>query len=341
MFGALRISLAVLVGISHAGFNVFGFNPGVFAVIIFYLISGYVTAALLKTADVQPISFLKERLLRLLPSYFAFAVLAAAIWFFLAPQSHFLSRSPRLADWIANVTVVPLNYFMWSEQDRFTLLPPTWSLGLELQFIMAAPILLRRLGPALGSDKPAPWIIPIFLLSAGFYLVATIPMVIDTDIYGYRLLPGVLWMFLAGFFLQRKHKKLAVAGFTVASLTLISIALGLAPIRPFNVETATGIVFGIPLVAGLAQLRRRWWDDFLANLAYPFFLSHFIVLWLFDAAGIAIGTIPQSFPLLSSWLLLTLALSWAAFYYFERPLISWRRRLRLPRSSAPGRRSPA
>mgnify|MGYP003343567634 FL=1 len=47
--GYLRLILALLVLLSHAGWRVAGLNPGVTAVIGFYLISGYVMAGLVRS----------------------------------------------------------------------------------------------------------------------------------------------------------------------------------------------------------------------------------------------------------------------------------------------------
>ena len=183
MFGTLRFILAILVALSHTGFNIFGYNPGVFAVTIFFLISGYVTSALLSQSGVLTIRFYAERFTRLMPSYWGIAALTWVIWFYLPPQSYFLSRQPRAMDWIANVTVVPLNYFMWSGQDRFTLIPPAWSLGLEIQFYLVAPFLLLKSFRPFASYRPDAIIKLTFFLSASLYLGATIPTILDADVF--------------------------------------------------------------------------------------------------------------------------------------------------------------
>ncbi len=329
MFGTLRLVLAFLVGLSHTGYTVAGFNPGVFAVVIFFLISGYVTSSLLSAPNAQPLNFYAERLVRLMPSYWTLSALTAAVWWLLAPESPFLSHSPEVWDWLANLTVIPLNYYMWTGgQERFTLLPAAWSLGLELQFYLVAPWLLRRrVNPSAGLFDFGLLLI-VFALSSAFYLVASLPRVMNADVFGYRLLPGVLWIFLAGSFLHRRQYAFAAGAWLVAFTALVCLSTHLAVVRPFNMETAAGICVGIPLVACLARLRRRPWDEFLADLAYPFFLSHFTMLWVFEWTGAPSKSLPDQPILLLAWTISTLTLSWSVFRLTEKPLNAWRRRLR-------------
>ena len=50
MLGSLRLLLALAVAASHVDYRIAGLNPGVSAVVGFYLISGYVMAGLLQRA---------------------------------------------------------------------------------------------------------------------------------------------------------------------------------------------------------------------------------------------------------------------------------------------------
>ncbi len=73
MLGTFRLFLAMLVASSHTGLSLAGLNPGVMAVVGFYLISGYVTAGLMARHYSDPSqvsSFYLDRAIRLLPQYF-------------------------------------------------------------------------------------------------------------------------------------------------------------------------------------------------------------------------------------------------------------------------------
>ena len=333
MFGTLRLTLAVLVGLSHAGVTVFGFNPGVGSVVVFFLISGFVTSALLAPEGRTAGGFYVERLVRLMPTYWTVLAIACAIWWTLAPTSHFVSRAPGVVDWVANLTVVPLDFYMWSGQDLFTLIAPGWSLGLEMQFYLVAPLVLRL---------PRPGFVAVAVLSAGLYLCVNLRLLpdagLDADVWGYRLLPGVLFIFLTGSALQRANAGRGglwvVAGVWVLGLGVMA-ACARRPelVAPFNVETAFGLSLGLPVMGVLARLKRRHWDDGLATLAYPFFLLHFPVIWIFDYAGHPAWTLPQTPLLLVAWLALTLAASWLVFRLTEQPLTAWRRHWRQRRAA--------
>lgn len=52
MFGYLRFTLAFLVLLSHVGVTFYTLNPGVIAVVIFYILAGYVVSHLYK--DIFP-----------------------------------------------------------------------------------------------------------------------------------------------------------------------------------------------------------------------------------------------------------------------------------------------
>jgi peptidoglycan/LPS O-acetylase OafA/YrhL len=115
--GLLRLVLATLVLLSHAGVRVAGYNPGVFAVVVFYLISGYVMAGLIHHHYDAPRhigSFYADRALRIFPQYL-FYMGAALVWqVATGTTTLFLTRSPSAIDLLNNFTVIPLNFFMFN-----------------------------------------------------------------------------------------------------------------------------------------------------------------------------------------------------------------------------------
>jgi hypothetical protein len=124
--GSLRFLLACLVLLSHLGISIVGLNPGVIAVVIFYVLAGHVVAGLWTKWQYQPnplMCFYHDRSWRIFPQY-GVAILFATLLWLNGSQSSFLTKPPALADWLSNILIVPLNYFMYSGQDRFTLIPP-------------------------------------------------------------------------------------------------------------------------------------------------------------------------------------------------------------------------
>jgi peptidoglycan/LPS O-acetylase OafA/YrhL len=73
MFGYFRFFLASLVLISHVGINYRGFNPGVAAVVSFYMLAGFVVCHLFskifKSEKPLYFHFYYERALRIFPQY--------------------------------------------------------------------------------------------------------------------------------------------------------------------------------------------------------------------------------------------------------------------------------
>jgi len=320
MFGSVRLLLAICVALSHLGMTIFGYNPGPIAVISFYLISGYVTAGLLDKQLVCAVDYYTERALRLLPSYWVAVALTAIIWTMVPQQNdiYFLQRVPSWTDWLSNFIIIPLNFYMWSGQDHFTLIPPAWSLAAEFQFYALAPWILRtrRWGG-----------LAIITASLGLWIVAQIGL-IQTDWWGYRLLPGVLFVFLLGTRIYQGDKVVPTAAWLVAMIVFIAVMTPLVKVQPFNVEVSVGVLIGIPMLAWLSQLRRRRWDDCIGRLAYPMFLLHFPTMWVFEKFGYAPAYLMQRPQMLAAWIGCTLIASQVLFLLTEAPLMRLRHSLR-------------
>jgi peptidoglycan/LPS O-acetylase OafA/YrhL len=319
MFGCVRLLLAIGVALSHVGVTIAGYNPGPVAVISFYLISGYVTAGLLDNPRVHALDYYKERALRLLPSYFGALGIAVAIWLLVRPDDvYFLQRVPGWLDWVSNFTIVPLNFYMWTGQDHFTLIPPAWSLAAEVQFYALAPWILRA--PRLPR-------IVIMAVSLAIWLIA-IAGSLQTDWWGYRLLPGILFVFMLGAGIFRSERRLACAVWLVAMIVFGVLMMALVKVQPFNVETSFGLLLGIPMLACLSRLPRRRWDDVVGRLAYPMFLLHFPMMWVFDGFGYAPAYLLKMPHVLLAWLGCALVASWLLFLSTEAPLMRLRHSLR-------------
>lgn len=318
MLGSFRLILALLVALSHADFRMGGLNLGVFAVVCFYLISGYVMTGLLRAHYVAwrdiP-AFYADRGLRLLPQYFALALLTL-LWFSWSHKNTaFLQHSPGSMELLANFLVVPLNYFMFNHADQFTLIPPAWSLGAEIQFYLLMPlILLLRVR----------WLV---LVGSLLVFASAAWGMIHTDYYGYRLLPGVLLFFMLGSYLY-DYRERPVQRKIVCIAALLAILIGVAVLTysghlqlPYNRETLLGAGIGIPALYILGRLPQRGWDNRLGDLSYGVFLNHFLLQW-------SLIGLPQS---VAAWILYiasSLALSYLTQRLIERPVLQWRKKLR-------------
>jgi len=309
--------LAAGVMLSHLDVKIAGFNPGVTSVVVFFILSGRVTTQLIEKNNGIAHVFYLERFLRLYPAYIFVLIISIVTWCLFHVDTIFLSRSPTMYDWFDNITIVPLDFNMWRSQTYFILIPPAWSLGLEIQFYIIAPWVLR-----LESDV----FMKIVLSSAAIWCVAQANL-IETDSWGYRLLPGTLFMFLAGRLIHKRNYGLLAILWAIALLTLVAEFRDLIAVRNFNVETSFGFAIGVPLVMALALLPRKAFDEYFGGLSYPLFLIHFPVIWLFQAQGVALE------PANDYWmlgLLLGVALGASAMVHVvaERPLMKLRYALR-------------
>jgi len=288
MTGYFRFLLAYLVLLSHVGPGVIhGFNLGVFAVVIFYILAGHVITHLLD--DIFPSRsiavYYAERALRIYPLYL-FTCFLTLLFLLL---THF--GSPRFSplNLTLNFLVIPLNYYMWIKDYLvvltglnppfgWPLVPPAWSLGAELQAYLLLPLFVRLAHLRYLA----------FLFSLTIYTLANLKF-LHTDYWGYRVLPGVLFIFLCGTILQRLKTKRATLLdkalllfaylFCLASFSYLVLYRHFS--QPYLRETLLGILFGVPAVYFCMHFPRKLPLNRLAgSLSYAVFLFHFLSLWI-------------------------------------------------------------
>jgi peptidoglycan/LPS O-acetylase OafA/YrhL len=278
MFGLYRLSLAVLVAISHMGFSIAGYHLGVMAVMGFYVLAGYIAAALWQRAEQYPNAaryYWKGRFWRLMPLYWGMVVLTAILMPYLAP-SEFLSAPLDGNAWLQNLLVFPLAYYPLSGIDKITLIPPAWSLAVEFHYYLFIPLL------AYLSER---WIRFIWLLSLLIWL-ASFTDLLDTERWGYRYFLGMLFVFLTGrslWFARQQALLFSLESKVVLVLLLILLAwinIYQEERFYFQMETVLGLLIAIPMISALATLPRHHWDDFLGKPAYLIFLGHFLLYWI-------------------------------------------------------------
>ncbi len=314
MTGYIRLILAILVLLSHTGITINGLNPGVIAVIIFYMLAGGVVTHLWH--DIIPQgkgklrAFYIDRILRIFPLYLYVAGLT--VIFILITgygDPHF---QPLIT--LSNIVIIPLNYYMFIDNTILSsppwrLIPQAWSLGTELQAYLLLPFILMY--------KKA--ILPILAISFMLYTAANLN-VIHTDYYGYRLLPGILFIFLIGGILKQEQKK---ATRPIRSNWLFLIAVTNYLIfhyaslfqHVYTQETLIGIIIGIPLLrlTSTSSIRLRY-NKVAASLSYGVFLSHFLVIWFLDYSGsIEKGTLEYYIALM----ILTLVIAYSGIKLIE------------------------
>ncbi len=316
--GTYRLVLALFVLHSHAFGSIAGLNFGVVAVISFFIISGFVMAKLFAKHYPRPGDvwrFYADRAMRLFPQYLFYLVLTLILWVSLDFKSVFLGDLS-LTSVLANAIILPLGFFMYWPGLPL-IVPPAWSLSLEITFYLVFPIFMLA--------RP---IARKFMVSASvFVALAAFLSVINTDTFGYRLLPGTFFIFAAGIALaspEKEARRYALAAVVMAAIGFTVSTAGFA--LPYNREVSLGLLIGVPIVAYLARLRSNPIDDLMGNLSYGVFLNHFILIWLCEHFGAPKFLIPIG----------SIALAHASYLLVEEPSMRFRHRWRQRRIAAGG-----
>jgi peptidoglycan/LPS O-acetylase OafA/YrhL len=289
MFGSLRLLLAFMVVLSHLPGNGYLVHFGFYAVRGFFVISGFViTAGLQEIYHFDGKRFWTNRLLRLLPPYLVVCLITLSIvtWFPAEAGAYLRSWRPESTayDTLLNLLVIPLEY----SETHFRLVPPYWSVAIELQMYALLFIAGAR------NERLA-----LATLWFGLvYHLACISSNLDFTAR-YHAAPSATLSFAAGAvaYFWCKRGALTVTPSAAALAFVMWLANTVAAGSALNDEYAYGpgyyfasFLFVI-LVAGLAKIEvaplTRRIDQALGEIAYPVFL----VQWLAGfVTALAIGS---------------------------------------------------
>lgn len=307
--GTYRLMLAIAVMLYHAQVTIAGRAAGVVAVVSFYIISGYVMTALVDRHYSKRIGgFYVDRAMRLFPQYLFYLVSTQAVISILHPVSTAISDLTFMKA-ILNASMIGLGVAAF--HDQISVMPQTWSLGVEWQFYLLFPFLLRARRT-------------VFVLSLLLFAV-----VFGFDLHpitwAYATLPGVLFMFLFGSFLYRNENPAAL-WITYAALCVACVAVYAVPSMQghLRIDIITGLVLGVPAVHVLGKFSLGKIDAALGNMSYGVFLNHFAFLWILQTAGISRDS-HLYFPLLIGC---SLVAAWASYEVIEKPVIKLRHAFR-------------
>lgn len=319
--GVYRLFLAILVAIAHTGIRYYEYNPGVVAVISFFILSGYVMSMLIEKYYMQPsaiLTFYLDRAARLFPQFVFYMILASLCIYVFKIDATSINQLT-FAKWLLNFLILPQGFYMYWANGALVI-PQAWSLGLEMTFYIVIPWILiyfsKRQIYALACIS--------FLIFLAAYLGK-----INSDYFGYRLLLGTLFMFLVGwsFFKNDSESKKFRAMVFLAAGVLLIITFFNKPLYklPYNKEVLLGLMAGILAVSFLKNFRFSKLDEFFGNLSYGVFLNHFIIIWMMRKfLGIkTFDTLNVSILLITSCVL-----ALGSFYYIERPALRWRHAIR-------------
>jgi peptidoglycan/LPS O-acetylase OafA/YrhL len=280
--GLFRLFLSYLVVLHHS----FPLRLGAWAVYVFFILSGFWICRMwrrrYKHTHNPYLTFVVSRWCRLAPIFLVCTCLGVASSFFLQGPD-VLHRSGDLFWWLRQLLIV-------SSNDAGTALPPSWSLDVEMQFYLIAPLLIlsftrmrlpfRSLVIALGLA----WLL-LYLFRGGYSQLAHLSLFIGFFLIGVSIEIS-----------QWKPSRGLALGSALVFLG-ITLALALYPQTHRGVWVAGRETQGIPETF-LSHLVALWWvvgavlvvpfvawnvsqasprfDRFLGNLAYPLYLFHWI-----------------------------------------------------------------
>lgn len=366
--GLLRLLLAIAVLLGHAhGIGGYSMIGGALAVQCFFVISGFYMGLVLNERYDTPAlnrTFWANRAIRIFAVYYLFLLLHLGLFALIEAQGGSSPLAPYFEGslpWyqkaglaLLNLTVVgqdlPLwltieqGQLVWTDEVvgsgegaaiRYMVIPPAWSLSLELCFYAIAPFIARR---------PAWQIGVLFGLSILARLVAG-QSGYSGDPFSYRFFPFELALFLAGVLAYKAwafRKALwDRPAFRLLALSVPAAMLAwpwlLAPLSEHSLIEPR--FFLIALVAlGLPAIH-AWTgnsaiDRTIGELSYPFYLGHVLILGV--VAGLPGLTGNATAGTLAA-VAITLVVSWLVVNMIEPPIEGFRRRL----AARAGARSPA
>lgn len=315
--GTYRLFLAILVVLSHLQVTAFGLDVGVEATISFFLLSGFVMTALIRksyeTTDRVGLFFI-DRLMRLYPQYFLYVVATLAFVALAHPTSAYLQDITSFKVFL-NFLMVPMGFFEFGLVNCM-LIVPAWTLGLECTFYLMAPYLL------IYHLRLAAAIVSALIFAAAYFAI------IDTNLWGYRLLPGTLFIFLTGSLMHDRKSAARNVVLLLAWLVALGMLLAIPHIaqtqKLWNPEVLTGFVVGLPAVVILSRLRSGKLDAALGNLSYGVFLNHGLIILFGKETGLKV----ESLTGIAIVLTFSLIFAAASYYFLERPVVRRRYALR-------------
>ena len=325
--GALRLLLAFAVFLHHTT----DYNLGMSAVLIFFVLSGYWVAVMWaesysKTSNAY-YTYLVSRIWRVVP---VFALCSAISWALLLWRGGAPEFTGGLAHQIfSNIMIFGYNSLPYQVNI------PGWSLDMEMQFYLIAPIL-------------------VFLVSKNIFVVFLFALgsLFSQKLGGSTTVAPFLYFFAIGAASARYNLKPSrgwAYGTLSATLVVLVLCAGVlvkdimlgephrAPLLAFGSTTNLLIALMMtPWALYTTSQKSGATDRMLGDLSYIVYLLHWSILGAFNTGQ---GSYLERLALCSAALLLVLGVSYLIWRWFDRPInrlrAAWVSGRRLDRALAP------
>ena len=330
--GTLRFLLALSVAYGHFTVSP-GFPTGDIAVQSFFVVSGFYMAMVLRE-KYPPGSywlFISNRLLRLWPAYIVVLILSlvvatnwreiaaldpAIIAFFIASHILIIGQDLHPYLFVDHGALAFTAHFAEQSTPYYSYSPvqQAWSLGLEIEFYLLAPFIVR-LAPQ--------FIAALILASLGVRMGLQWTFGFSGDPWSYRFFPSELALFLAGSLgylvlaaptkMQSMQARTLLPGIAVLIVACLSVNGSHGTARLASLPVLAGVILGVPYL--FKATKDIAWDKYLGELSYPLYISHLLAAWI---------VLPETYTGVYLALLMTLAFSVALYHLVDRPIDRWR-----------------
>ncbi len=335
--GLFRFLLSFVVVFHHS----FPIRLGSWAVAMFFVLSGYWISKLWREKYSRTPSpyttFLISRWLRLAPLFVAVQLIAILVYAsgILSVQTAFLED---MRWWITQPIVAGSTQFG-------RLLPPAWSLDVEMQFYVLAPLFIIGLTQLETTGST----ILLVLLGLWQFLLLSAGVGMETnrlDLYA--------WLFAVGLISQRydwrpsltlqRASLSALIGFLLLAVLFSSTrslvwqvgsSVSNGPENQSSLFFVLIVLAGIPTAISTVHRPSGSWDRWFGDLSYPLYLIHWLPRdWYYSQVDWRQGAWWNGCLLLSNFLLAT-SLAVLLLHRVDRPVQAMRQRWLAKRCSKP------
>lgn len=352
--GTLRLLLAISVLLKHVRGCHYAMTGGATSVETFFIISGFLIAMILDVKYNKPGQlwlFYSNRALRIYSTYWLILVGVALMQVAAHCAVHqsvidlWLHNAARLGPegvWylaVTNVVIVgqDLALFMslghhglhWSAAfwhsspvvPTFMLIPPAWSLSLELTFYAISPWILRQRTRWIAAILGLSVAIRIVLWFAGF----------RADPWSYRFFPNEISLFLAGALayrhiyrrasLHKPSKKTRWFAFGMIPAVVLYPVYSHSHGLFFSTTKVLYLVYAVTAIPMLFRITGGLaWDRRLGELSYPLYLCHFSIVQALDHFALHVSLLVR----ISVAIVVSCGVAWVCVVVLERPLDHFR-----------------
>ena len=303
--------------------------PGRYAVWGFFCISGYLIYLSLEkkiTSFDWLTKYFKNRIIRIYPNYILFSIVGLLfIIFDKNPQTNY------------SFTKIISDFFFLKETHEYKLNSVFWTIGVEMQFYVIAPVFFFFLNKFIFFIRLL--LISLLLILSNFYIDYT---ALKTSSYDFRTLSGNLSFFFIGMFcaiLKEKfinskliYKNLKViifflSLFFVVNIYIMSVSYKREIFNFFYFWTTWGLIFAqigfVAMIFLSICLEKIEYTSFttnalylLGNSAYALYASHIFFIML-------IGSNITFFNF-SIYILCSIVFSLLIYKFFEKPILKYK-----------------